>query len=158
MALEQEQIREQFSIFAGKVGPKTIVPATVTAVNENDTIDILFTGGAEDEARLRSVVKAGNKLVLIPKIGSTVLVARIENSDEYIVIALEEITDVLYEIDSVKYEVGGEGFLIKKGADTLRDALVTFVEAVETIVVMQGRNVDRIKLAEAKTKIKNLLR
>lgn len=159
MGLEQEQIKEQLSIFAGKVGPKTILPATVTAVNDDDTIAIEFSDGSTvDDARLRSVVKAGNKVLLIPKVESIVLVAKIENSDEYIVVAIEEITDVKYLIDSVQYEVSSAGFLIQKDADTLKDALVTFVEAVEAIIVMQGRNPDRLKLATAKEKIQNILR
>lgn len=159
MSLENEQIKEQLSAFASRFGPNVILPATVTNVNDNDTVAVEFSDGSTvDDARLKSVVKAGNKMILTPSVGSVVLVAKIENSDEYIVIAVDEIIDIIYVIDEVQYEISAEGFLIKKGTDNLKDALVTFVEAVENIIVLQGRNPDRIKLAEAKIKIQNILR
>lgn len=159
MSLTAEQIKDEFGSFAAKFGPAVILPATVTAVNENDTIALLFSDDSTvDDARLKAVVNDGNKVLFIPAVGSNVLVAKIENSEEYIVIAVDEISDIIYVIDDVQYEISADGFLIKKGDDTLKDALVTFIEAVEAIIVMQGRNPDRIKLSEAKNKIQNILR
>lgn len=159
MSLENEQIKEQWAEFAGKYGPKVVLPATVTAVNDDDTIAIEFSDDSTvDDARLKSVVKDGNKMIMVPEVGSVVLVARIENSDEFIVVAVESVSEVLWIVGNSRYSMNEEGHLIKKGDDTLKQALVKFIEAVEVIIVMQGRNPDRVKLAQAKASIQNILR
>src|SRR5438093_6812381 len=120
MVKELNEIRNHFSAMAGQFGPAAVIPAEVTAVNSDDSIQAVLASGLElDDVRLKSVLKAGNKLVLIPKVGSIVQIARIENSDEYVVIAVEEITKMLLVVDTVKMEVNDSGFLMQKGADTL---------------------------------------
>ena len=159
MSLVNEQIKEQLGDFAGRVGPKVILPATVMTVNDDDTIAVEFSDGSTvDDARLKSIVKQGNKMILIPVIGSIVSVGRIENSDEFIVVAVSEVSEIVYEVDSLKYSANALGFLIQKGDDTLRDALVQIIEAMEPVIVFEGRNPDYIKLASAKLKIQNILR
>ena len=157
--LIEEQTKEQLGNFASKFGPKVIVPAKVTAVDSsNDTVEIEFSDGATvDDARLRSVVKAGNKVVMVPKVGSIVQVGRIENSDEWLVIAVEEITAIKYVIGSVSFLVDENGFVIKKGTDTLWDAAKLLFEALEIVVILQGTNIDMVKLLAAKNKFKDIL-
>ena len=159
MSLEIQQIKEQFGDFANKYGPAAIIPAQVTAINEDDTIAVVFSDGVElDDVRLKSVVKSGNKVLLIPTIGSTVMVGKIQNSDEYIVIAVDEISEVVYNIGSAKYSVTSEGFLLQKGNDTLKEILTLIIEAVQPVVVIYGNNPVYLKLQQALNKIENLLR
>lgn len=157
MSRDLEDIKTQMTDFSKKFGPSVIVPAIVFAVNADDTIHVIFSHGAEiEDARLKSVVKAGNKFLLIPKIGSVVQVAKIENSDEYLVIAVDEITEVIYVIDGVQFSFDENGFVIKKGTDTVKDVLKLIVEAVEQITVLQGNNPNYVKLTNALTKINNI--
>jgi hypothetical protein len=152
-----EDIKNQFSTFSGKFGPAAILPASVLAVNDDNTAKVQFSDDSiVDDARLRSVVKDGNYFLLIPKENSIVQVARIENSDEYLVIAVEEITAVKVLIGGVKVEVDENGFKVENGADGLKEVLQMIIQAVQQIVVLQGNNPDYVKLQNALTKIENL--
>lgn len=135
MSRELDDIKTQLSHFASKYGPATIVPATVLVVNADDTVQIEFsTGAVVDDARLRSVVKEGNRFVLVPKEGSIVQVGKIENSDEYLVIGVEEITQVRCQVDTTAFRVDAEGFLLKKGDDSLQKLIEDLFGAISRMV------------------------
>jgi hypothetical protein len=158
MSLELQQIKEQLGDFASKYGPKAIVPAIVLAVNTDDTIKVAFSDDSEiDDVRLKSVVKDGNKVLLIPAVASTVMVARIENSDEFIVIAVDEVSKLVTVIDTVRQEIDSDGFVFKKGNNTLWDAMKLLFEALEVVVILQGKQIDFVKLAQAKVMCKSIL-
>jgi len=158
MSKEIEEMAERARRIARRVGPKVIVPATVIAINNDDTIEIEFSDGSTvDDCRLKAVVKAGNKVLLIPAVDSNVLVGKIENSDEYIVISVDEITEMVVLVDDVRFKVDASGFLFQKDNDTLKQILTLIVQSVLGIVVLQGRNPDYIKLQQSLVKINNLL-
>jgi len=85
MNKDTQQIKESLSRFAEKYGPAAIMPAKVVAVSDDDTVTIEMLGVTVEDVRLRSVVKPGGRIVLIPAINIIVQIARIENSDEFIV-------------------------------------------------------------------------
>ena len=153
-------IKEQMGDFSKRYGPKTLKTATVTAVNDEDhTVSIRFSNERTvDDARLRAVVADGNKVVLVPKVDSIVVVGMLENSDEYVVLMVSEVTEVLYLVGEVEMSVNAAGILFKKENDTLKEILTLIIEAIEPIIVLEGRNPDRVKLATAKAKNNNLLR
>lgn len=158
MSLENEQIKEQFEHISSRFGPKTIVPGRVIAINEDDTIEVQFSDDSiVDDCRLKAVVKDGNKVLLIPAVDSIVLVGRIENSDEFIVVAVDEVSKMLMVVGSKKFELTSAGFLIASGDDTLKDVISLVIQAVQAVVVMQGRNPDYIKLQQAVTKLNNIM-
>lgn len=155
---QDEQIKEQLTAFAAKYGPAALVTATVTAVNEDDTVALLFADGSTvDDARLKAVVKDGDKIILTPAVNSKVLVGKIENSDECVVVSVDEITKIKVKVGNVEYNLDNTGFLFSKGTDTLKKILTNIVEATQQIVVIYGNNPDYTKLAEAQTSIENLL-
>ena len=159
MDLLQEQIRQQFQDFSGKHGPVIIEQGTVTAVNDDDTIAIeLSSGATDDEVRLKSVVKDGGKVILVPLVGSVVLVGLIGNSKQRVVLVVDEISEVLYIIDGVTFSSNSAGFLLQNGDDTLKDAITLIIEAVQKIAIVYGENPDFIKLQQAQVKINNILR
>jgi hypothetical protein len=86
------------------------------------------------------------------------VVGKLENSDEYVVIMVSEVSEIKYKIGTVQVNVNDTGFLLQKGTDTLNQILTLIIEAIEPIIVLEGRNPDRVKLAQAKTKKNNLLR
>ena len=97
MSLTAEQLKEAFTIFSRKHGPAAVLPATVTAVNNDDTIALVFSDGSTvDDARLKAVVKAGDKYMIVPAAGTNVLACKIENSDEYYVLACDEISEMFF--------------------------------------------------------------
>jgi hypothetical protein len=155
----QEQIKEQLGDFSAKYGPSAIVSATVIELNNDDTVKIeLSGGGVIDDARLKSVVASGSKFLLIPKVGSTVQIGAIENSEEYVVVAVHEITAMKVIIEATTYVIDSHGFELRKQNDTLKNILINIVEACEKILVLQGNNPDYVKLSTAKTSINNLLK
>jgi hypothetical protein len=159
MGLELEQLKTEFEILIRRLAPNTIRPATVTAINDDDTVAVVLSDDTEvDDVRLRSVVKTGNKKIAVPALQSIVLVGRIEGSDEYVVIAMEEIDKEVIVIGTVRYEVDDTGFLFQKGDDTLKEVLSLLIESVQQIVVIEGNNPDYDKLTQALTKTNNLLR
>ena len=159
MSKENDDMKNELGKFAGRYAPRTIVPATVTAVNGDTTIGVEFSDGTPiPDCRLKSVIKDGNQVLLIPVVGSSVLVGSIENSSDYVVIAVAEISEVQQIIDGVTYSMSTDGFLIKKGDDTLHDALSLIIEAVMQVVVIYGNNPDYAKLQQALAKVQNILR
>lgn len=160
MGKVEDDIKNQLQLLAGEFGPAQIISAKVLSVNiDEDTIAVAVDGGLEiDDVRLKSIIKAGNKLVLRPTVNSTVLIGRIENSDEWVMISPDEIDSIRLEIGDVKYEVDQTGFLFQKEESTLKELIQLMIEAIEPIVVLEGNNPDFIKLAQAKTILINLLK
>lgn len=152
-------IKDELANFSAKFAPKTIKTALVTAVNADDTVAVTFSNGKMvDDARLRAVVASGNKVVLLPKVNSIVVVGKLENSDEYVVLVVSEVSEIKYVLDEVEMSVTDAGFLLKKQNDTLKQIATLIIEAIEPIIVLQGRNPDLVKLSQAKNKVNNLLR
>lgn len=159
MGLELEQFKEELKTFIKNLCPDTIQQATVIAINDDDdTIAVTLSDDKNiPDVRLKSVVKQGNKKITKPSLNSSVLVGRIEGSDEYVVIANESIDEEKIIIGTTQFIVNENGFTIIKGNDDLKDALTLIVQAVQQIVVIYGNNPDYTKLQTALTKIDNIL-
>lgn len=156
--LIQEQTRDEFKKFSAQFGPSVIIPAEVVSVNTNDdTVHVRFSDEAEiDDVRLKSIVQNGNKFLLIPKVGSIVQVARIENSDELIVVAVDEITELLLVIGTVKASIDATGFLFEKGNETLKKLLDDLIAQILLLTVPTNVGPSGTPLnAQAITNIKN---
>ncbi|MGN6604567.1 MAG: hypothetical protein ACTHK8_19060 [Ginsengibacter sp.] len=136
-----------------------IFPAVVVSVDKiNSVCDVSFSDLELGNVRLQALIKADQKgLKIFPVVDSNVLVGRIGDEGEMCVLMYSEIESVSVAVDNTTLEIK-DGFLIQRDADTLKDALVTLIEAVEKIVVMEGTNPDYLKLTDAKTKIENILR
>lgn len=173
MSDELEQIREQLDLFTSKRGPAALVAATVLSFNEADsTVEVEFDNGAKiDDVQLRSIVKAGDKVVLIPKAGTKVLIAAINNSSEFFVVAVEEPEKILIRKDGLEVDIDSKIKIVKSGleitvddkvkiengADNLKQALDKIIQATQQITVIYGNNPDYAKLAQATVTIGNLL-
>lgn len=155
---EISEIKALFGKAAGRVGPAQFFPVLVKAVNENYTCSVEFsTGAIVDDARLKSVVKEGDCFVMVPRVGSIVLVASLENSDEFVVLAVDEPAAIQGKWGTLEYELNENGLRLKEGADTLLSGLNKLVEAVQQVLVMYGNNPDFVKLAEAKLIFEKLM-
>ncbi|MDP1812332.1 MAG: hypothetical protein Q8K66_13100 [Sediminibacterium sp.] len=101
--------------------------------------------------------ESANKYVLIPKVGSYVVVAFLTKEAAYVSM-VSEVSEVLWKVGNNSFSTNENGLLITNGADSLKDAIVLLIEAVEEIIVLQGRNPDRQKLINAKTKVNKIFR
>lgn len=153
MSDEIQQIKEELDLFARKRGPAALIAVKVLSVNESEcTVEVEFDGGAKiDDVQLRSVVKTGNKVVLLPKVNSIVLISSINKSNEYYVVAVEEVTgiinliddvsvkvtgtDVTTEIKTVKYTIDQDGFLLKKGTETMKKIMDDLLQGIQVLTV-----------------------
>lgn len=95
--------------------------------------------------------------VLIPKVESIVVVSFLTQNSAYVSM-VSEVIEVKYKIGTALYSMTEAGFLLQKGNDTLKQAIILVIEAVQQIVVMQGNNPNYAKLTQALNKINNLLR
>lgn len=96
-----------------------------------------------------------NKFILVPKVGSIVIVQFLTKEAAYVSM-VSQISQVLWKIGESYLSCTEDGFVMKKGDDDMKEVLNLIIEAVEFIIVMQGRNPDRLKLANAKEKVNNI--
>jgi len=160
MALE-EQIRQLLDERAARVGPSPTMLATVQSVNEAEVTCELYdeeTAMEYYDVRLRPVLNGKENITIFPKVGSWCLAVRLENTDEWMVVACSEADKWRLKIGEAIVEQDATGLQIKKQNDTLRQALELIVESVMKVVVVQGQNPDYAKLQQALTKIQNILR
>lgn len=154
-----EEIRDALANHAKRFGPAASMIANVKTVDEvNFTCVLEDDGLTYEDVRLRPVLDGNEGLTLFPKINTWALAVRIEQGEDWMLVAAGEYDKWRLKIGTAVIEQNSTGLLIKKDADSLKDALVTLIEAVEAIIVLQGRNPDRVKLLAAKTKIINILR
>lgn len=164
MSKQINDIGDALAVFAAKYGPVVIQPATVLSVNDDDTIKAKLTNGfIIEDVRLKSVIKEGNKVILLPKIASIVQIARIDTNDDYVVIAVTEVTKVLYQIDNTIFDVDQNGYLLKCENETLRKLLDDLLDAIMNMrfTTQSGPTVNLVNLMafqQIKDRVKNLLK
>lgn len=157
MGRELEHIRRELDLFSSTRGPVAIVSAEVSQIHANDTVSVKLASGLEiDDCRLKSVVKEGSKIILEPKIGSTVLVGSIAGSYDYAVLAVEEINRMYIKIDGLEFEVKDK-LLLKKGTDTLEKLISEMIDEINKIVVMVGTSPNVAALSAIKVRFQQLL-
>ena len=138
-----------------------VFPAIVKKINSDDTIDVELDGLVLPDVQCQSAVINGQKGIKIkPAIDSVVMVEHIgdRKSDEYMVVLYSDIDEHSIEIATMKFLMDANGLLVKKGNDTLLEALELIIEGVMQIIVLKGRNPNYAKLQQALTKLKNILR
>jgi hypothetical protein len=157
----EEQIRELLDERAARVGPQPTMLATVRDVNITEATCVLYDAETNLEyydVRLRPVIDGSESLTVFPKKNSWCLAARIEGTDEWMVLACSIIDTWRLKIGEALIEQNATGLQIKKQNDSLLDALEMIIQAVMKVAVVQGTNPDYAKLQQALTKIQNILR
>lgn len=160
MSLIDEQIKQELEKFAGRYGPETIIAAKVLSYNSTDeTIEVQLTSGLKiDDVRLKSMVKAGNKFIVRPADNSLVLIGRIANSDEWVVVSVDEVEYLFVKLGTVEMKVDDNGFVIKKGTDTLQKVLSDIIAEVNNIVVLMGTSPNVAALTAIDNRLKEFLK
>lgn len=107
-----EQLRRTLKRFASEVGPIPTVLAQVTSVDPAERTCVLDDGDIEYiDVRLRPVVDATKSITLIPKVGTWALAVRIEESDDWMVLAVGEADEILINSPAIVFNDGTKGGL-----------------------------------------------
>ena len=158
---KQDEIRKRLREFAGEVGPQQTMLAIVKDVDEAE-----FTCTLKDEddgfeypgIRLRPVLDGMEGLTLFPQVGTWAFAIRIEEDDDWMLLAVGQVQKWRLTIGDTVLEQTGSGLLVSRDNTTLKNALINIIEAVQKIIVLQGNNPDYNKLTAAKSAINLLLR
>lgn len=103
----EEQIREGFKQMAKAHGPAVSNIAKVKSVDENQAICVLVDEDDQEffNVRLRPVLSGNKSFILVPKVGSYVLALRVEDDDDWMVVAADEVSKVGYYIGNTIIEL-----------------------------------------------------
>ena len=155
---KDEQIREGLKKLAAEVGPINTILVKVISVDPVElTCEVMDDTVIYYDVRLRPVINGKESITIFPKVNTWVLILRIEEDHTWQVVSVDEADKVRVVTNNTQFEIG-EGFLIKKDTDTLKETLTLIIESIQKIIVLEGTNPDRIKLAKALIKVNNLLR
>lgn len=130
-----EQIREALEKMAKNDGPAVSNIAKVKSVDEAKATCVLVDENEQEifDVRLRPVLTGNKSFILVPKVGSKVLAVRVEDDDDWMLIAADEITKVGYYVGTTIIEIDATGFLLKKENETLKKIMVDLVGAVKAM-------------------------
>jgi hypothetical protein len=129
-----EQIRSAFKKMAEKVGPAPTLLALVRTVNEaNDVCELVDDDElVYSDVRLRPVVDGNQSVTLVPKVNTWALAVRLENEDEWMMIACGEVEKIKITCDKVVINDGTNGGLVKwPSAKAQHDLVKQFIMAVK---------------------------
>lgn len=102
-----EQLRNSLAQMAGSSGPSPTNIAKVKSVNESDGTCILIDEDDQEflEVRLKPVLSKNDSFLQIPKIGTYVMAVRVEDDDDWMIIACEEVDKFLWLVGDTKLEL-----------------------------------------------------
>lgn len=130
-----EQIRRRLEEMAKNDGPAVSNIAKVKTVDEEKGLCVLVDEDGQEilNVRLRPVLSNKKSFMLVPKVGSYVLAVRVEDDDDWMVIAADEIAKIGYYIGNTVIEVDALGFLFKKENETLKKILADLITAIKAM-------------------------
>ena len=101
--------------FAREVGPLQIFLGKVNSVNETDyTIDVTLNDSTHlPDARLRAVVNDNMPMVMTPVVGSYVLLGKIGETADWVVLAFDQVDKVIWNANQITINGGDNAGLVK---------------------------------------------
>lgn len=141
-----EEIRKALAKFSSNYGPQNTMLATVESVDEGEFTCILKDDDNDEliyeDVRLRPVLDGNESVTVFPKVGTWALAVRIEEDEQWMVIACGEADKISSLADTeIKSKVGtseftiDDGFLIKKGSETLKEIMDDLLEGIQQLTV-----------------------
>lgn len=132
----KEQIRQGLIGLAGQHGPLQTILAIVESVDDNEMTCVLNDDDVFIyDVRLKPVLTVSESMVMFPAVGSWVLAARIEEDDDWLVIACEKVDRYRITGADCVIELDGQGVKISKGSETLKNILSDFLAAIKSLTV-----------------------
>lgn len=159
-----EQIREALKNMAKLHGPAVSNIAKVKSVDEEKAICVLVDEDGQEffDVRLRPVLSGKKSFILVPKVGTYVLAVRVEDDDDWMVIAADEVIKVGYYVGDTIVELTDK-VQISAGGENLAGLIDDLFEAISKMVFTTNVG-PTIKLVNAsefeaiRTKFKTLLK
>jgi hypothetical protein len=114
----------------------TIIPAQVEYSDKaKGTIDVItFDGLKIPNVRLRSVIEEDEKgMLTFPVDKTSVLIARINKSDNYVVVSMQEPDMIKCKVGEKYLELDKDGLKVSAGDDTLKKCLDDLLDEIITI-------------------------
>lgn len=133
----KEQIRQGLQKLASQLGPLQTLLAQVVSVDEDEMTCVLKDDDGFEiyDVRLKPVLTADESVVLIPEVDSWVLATRIEDDDEWLVMAAEKISKYRMTVGSCVMEVDETGFSFQKGEKSLKGILSDLLTGIQALTV-----------------------
>lgn len=134
MSRQQAQLIEALRSLG--IEKATIIPAQVEKSDKaKGTIDVItFDDLKIPNVRLRSVIEEDEKGVLtFPAEKTSVLIARINKSDNYVVVSIQEPEMIKCKVGEKYVELDKDGLEISAGDDTLKKCLDDLLDEIITI-------------------------
>lgn len=154
-----ELFKQAVNILGKKKGKFTLTVGTVTAVdNETCTVDDY------EDVRLNAIIEAlESQFTIYPKVGSKVIIGRIENEDNAFVVAVSEIEKVIIKIGTQLFEMKDGKFTISNGVLNLKSILNDGFDQLDKAILMTPSGpgkfsaADKIVFKDLKDKTNQLL-
>lgn len=127
-----EEIFKQAVLSSKKTDDKhSLIVGTVKYI-DGDTCTVDDYEGV----RLNAIVdNLASRMTIYPKIGSKVIIGRLEGEDDAFLVRTSEIDRVTIEIEDHLFEMKEGRFIIKKGAITLKGILSDTLTRLQTMVI-----------------------
>jgi len=112
-----------------------IIPAIVESVDEAEGTIVAktATGLKIADVRLRSVIGDNDGVLIFPQKGSSVLMARIQQSNYFVVISMEKVAKIQYFVEDKFFEMDKDGLEISAGDESLKKCLDDLLDEIVTI-------------------------
>lgn len=140
-----EQLRQGFQELAKMYGPQVSNIAVVKSVDEKNATCILIDEDEQEylDVRLRPVLTENQSFIQIPKIGSYVLTIRIEDDNDWMVIACDEVEKFIWVTPTAKIELSDKLLF-----EANNQNLLSLMERIFTVMIKgyQTNNGPTIKL------------
>jgi hypothetical protein len=133
----KEQIRKALINQAKEHGPISTVLAQVVSTDEDEATCVLKDDDGLEmfDVRLKPVLTADESVIMIPAVGSWVLAARIEDEEEWLVIACEKVDKWRLTVGESILEVDSDGFSFKKGSKSLKTIMDNLLDGIKALTV-----------------------
>ncbi len=150
-----QEMSDGFKKLASQFGPSVFQEAKVLSIDEQEyQADLLTDDGLElFDCRLRALISGNQSLDMLPKVGSKVLVAKLED-DDFFIVACDELQSFKVTTDTTVIDIDAEGVGISKGSESLKSILNAFVDEVLKIYAPMNKP----GLATIKQRINTLLK
>lgn len=130
-----EQIRQGLRKMAKDDGPAVSNIAKVKSVDETKATCVLVDEDGQEifDVRLRPVLTGNRSFILVPKVGSYVLAVRVEDDDDWMVIAADEITKLGYYVGETLFELTDKVH-VSAGGENLADLIDDLFTAIGNMI------------------------
>ncbi|SFW12877.1 hypothetical protein [Chitinophaga sancti] len=119
-----------------------IIPAVVDDVDEaaGSIVALTATGLKISDVRLRAVIGDNDGVLVFPQKKSSVLIARIQQSNYFVVISMEKVDKIQYFVEDRLFEMDKDGLKVSAGEESLKKCLDDLLDEIVTIYAPMNKS------------------